>query len=552
MTGLISISSLLIIRGSIKEEVKTMTEKTLELYMKKLDLQFNDIRSFTVALTVSNELQSDLKLLESSSSQYKRLRIGKSIKDYLFLQQSTNSILNNIVVFSNQGEAFSASSMTSDFLKDAKNINSKTSETNGELTLTRITNQSNTLVLSRVVNTINNNYNYHPLGTILFYLDMDSFSDKDSFQNDYYDGFILITDEENQLIYCSSNEQLINMDSHFTAQELRNEKEDSYLFFKRTSKTTHMNYFLLLSREEVFGPFNKTILMLLVLFTVFAVIIFAIALKLSRSISTPLERLAVEIRQFGNGNFKIREDYLLETATSDDIRDICQSFIATAHKIDTLVIENYRVSLLQKDAQIKALQAQMDPHFLYNTLTSIHWLAKLNQVEKIPSLVCSLSALLRSFINTQITTTTLENELELVSHYINIQKIRFGDRLIYTKEIDPSMLSLPIPCLCLQPIIENSIKYALEPVDTPCEINIKIFKKNDFCTILLSDNGPGMNVLPSEKIISKGDSSGNGIGLSNIRERLQLLYGDSSIFSIHSVANKGTTIQLQIPIRKGD
>jgi two-component system sensor histidine kinase YesM len=92
----------------------------------------------------------------------------------------------------------------------------------------------------------------------------------------------------------------------------------------------------------------------------------------------------------------------------------------------------------------------------------------------------------------------------------------------------------------------------LEPVDTPCEINIKIFKKNDFCTILLSDNGPGMNVLPSEKIISKGDSSGNGIGLSNIRERLQLLYGDSSIFSIHSVASKGTTIQLQIPIRKGD
>jgi two-component system, LytTR family, sensor histidine kinase LytS len=207
---------------------------------------------------------------------------------------------------------------------------------------------------------------------------------------------------------------------------------------------------------------------------------------------------------------------------------------------------------LAREAEIKALQAQISPHFLFNTLNTILSLVRIDP-SKARKLLVSLSHFLRQ--NLSVTTqnlTTLEQELKHVKAYLAIEEARFVDKLVVIYDIEQDSLFQNIPPLTLQPIVENAIKHGMKDKDSDCIVKISIKQNQQSTTVIVEDNGIGMSKDRSIQI-SKGpieSSTGSGLALYNVNRRLMIMYGESAALKIKSEINKGTEISFSVPIRE--
>lgn len=181
---------------------------------------------------------------------------------------------------------------------------------------------------------------------------------------------------------------------------------------------------------------------------------------------------------------------------------------------------------MAKEAQLKALENQINPHFLYNTLESVNWRAKAIGESEISAMVESLGSLLRETIRVKEKVVSLKHELEIVSAYITIQKIRYGDRLEYMENVSENLMNLQLPHLTIQPLVENAIYYALEEVIGPCRIEVSAKKSDHLFIVSVRNNGSQFEEYALEKIASGQTSThGFGVGILNIEKRIQMIYG---------------------------
>lgn len=199
---------------------------------------------------------------------------------------------------------------------------------------------------------------------------------------------------------------------------------------------------------------------------------------------------------------------------------------------------------LAKEAEIKALQAQISPHFLFNTLNTIVSLVRVEPI-KARKLLISLSHFLRQNLTvTTETMTTLEQELKHVKAYLEIEEVRYINRLVVEYNIDEHVLLENIPPLTLQPIVENAVKHGIKDKSRDCLIKISIVKKHDLTIVTIEDNGQGMS---QERISKLGlqratSDSGTGIGLYNVNRRLTIMFGEKSALRFESKQNEGTKV----------
>ncbi|MNI54265.1 Sensor histidine kinase YehU [compost metagenome] len=187
------------------------------------------------------------------------------------------------------------------------------------------------------------------------------------------------------------------------------------------------------------------------------------------------------------------------------------------------------------------LKAKLNPHFLYNTLDSINWLARINGQAAISDMIKALGDLLRASINSK-EMNTLGEELEIIRKYIAIQQFRFEDRLVCRIEVDEQWLDLPVPSMILQPIVENCIKYGVDARTGICRIHIGAKQGDQKLFVTIKDHGSG-ETDPA----SAGNPSG-GFGLTSINERLLLLYGEAFGVTLLEDVDGGTTVQLTVPV----
>lgn len=197
-----------------------------------------------------------------------------------------------------------------------------------------------------------------------------------------------------------------------------------------------------------------------------------------------------------------------------------------ALQIQNLINVNYKNELLVKDAQLKALETQINPHFLYNTLESINWRAKASGEVEISRMVEALGYLLRAALSHSSKTVPLHQELDFVRCYLTIQQTRYDDQLICTLEADKDLYDIPVPKLLVQPLVENAIRHALEEMVDICSIHIRVYHDSTQLYIQVENSG---SVFP-DNLLEKLESGsiqphGFGIGLTNIHQRIQLTYG---------------------------
>jgi two-component system, LytTR family, sensor kinase len=196
---------------------------------------------------------------------------------------------------------------------------------------------------------------------------------------------------------------------------------------------------------------------------------------------------------------------------------------------------------LLMDARIEALASQINPHFLFNTLTSISSLIR-SQPETARMLIVKLSGLLRRLLRSQEHFVTLREELEAIDEYLDIEAVRFGSKLRIEKAIDPDSLDVLVPSMLLQPLVENSIKHGLSHKVGEGRITIRSIRQNGHSIIDVIDNGVGVSSVSADRV--KG---GGGIGLRNVNERLRVIYGANYQLQLDSVPGEGTCARIVIP-----
>ena len=208
----------------------------------------------------------------------------------------------------------------------------------------------------------------------------------------------------------------------------------------------------------------------------------------------------------------------------------------------------YQQQLL-RSAELKAMQAQIRPHFLYNTLESISYLSQMGENAKIKVMTQSLIGLLRMTVGDIRTTVTLQEELEGVKQYINIQNIRYGNTLKESIYAEPETEGCRILKLLLQPVVENAIIHGIAPLGSPGVIMIYARREEQGICIEISDNGMGMEPGEAESLLADGKREGNfsGIGIANVQQRIRALYGKDYGLVIYSQPGNGTTVEVHLP-----
>lgn len=281
------------------------------------------------------------------------------------------------------------------------------------------------------------------------------------------------------------------------------------------------------------------------IFVVSLIITAVLALFLSEMISKRLERLTVKVSHVKDGNFKITPSpYPVE----DEVGMLEDAFYHMGEKLDFLVREVYQKELMKKASELNLLQEQINPHFLYNTLTSISSLAIRSGDSKTNTLIKLLADFYRISLNKGNSILLVEDEVNLTLCYTQIQKIRFGDQLCFHFSIDEELYSQKILKLVIQPLVENSISHGQKEDGSPLNIWVEGYRMGKEMVFSVRDDGVGIPPEQLEKLLSNMASGTEGYGLKNVRNRMNLVYGEEGRVEIFSSPENGTRVKIHIPM----
>ena len=291
-----------------------------------------------------------------------------------------------------------------------------------------------------------------------------------------------------------------------------------------------------------------------------ALILFSIwvASFVTKSISMPVKHLITAMDEAGWGNLEVRM-HEKWTGSRDEHAQLAQGFNDMTSRLQTLIDEVYRAEInkkelefRKKEAELNALQQQINPHFLYNTLETIYWMAMSKDEKEIGEMVTALGNFFRKSINKGIEYVTVAEEVKNVQYYVYLQKIRFRERFNVVWDIAEDIKNYRIIKLVLQPIIENAIIHGVESLESGGLIIVKGYAKKGRLFFEVIDNGKGMSAKKlrefKEHINDADSDTGKSVGIKNVHQRIRLYYGKEYGISITSNENKGTRVVLEMPI----
>lgn len=292
-----------------------------------------------------------------------------------------------------------------------------------------------------------------------------------------------------------------------------------------------------------------------------ALLALAFAFLASRIVTKPVYAISEAMGRLGAGDLSVR----LAPHSDDELGDLVRSFNATAEELDGLMRRTVEDQELLRGAELRSLAAQMNPHFLYNSLNSIRSLAKLGRDEEIVEVVTRLGKLLRASARGRAELSTVGEGLELVRHYLAVEKIRFGERFSFSEEVDESLLPCELPSLVLEPLAENALTHGLERKSGHGSLWIECRREGEGLLLSFEDDGPGLPeaelaalsaLLASGEVAAAGaargeEAGGMGLGLAATNRRLRLCYGPA--WGLRVMAGRGGAgfrVELRAPMQE--
>ena len=314
------------------------------------------------------------------------------------------------------------------------------------------------------------------------------------------------------------------------------------------------DYLCLVPYNEIYASIRDALLFCILFFLAGIALTFLVCHFLVDRITRRFAKLISQMDQFA----KYTPDMVLpvdefsgeEREAGDEVGMLSRHFSHMAREIDGLIQTDYTNRILLREAQLKALEAQINPHFLYNTLSAINWRAKMRGAQEISDMVEALSNLLRVTLNDDSGLIPLEQELSLVQSYIVIQRIRFDETLDYRLAVEADELKdVLIPKLTLQPLIENAIRYGLEQSTQICRVQLSVRRQGAQLVLLVQNDGSLYEDDLLEKLRQKTVTPhGYGIGLLNIEKRLEFAFGKEAGLELYNEDGMATA-RITIPCR---
>ena len=285
----------------------------------------------------------------------------------------------------------------------------------------------------------------------------------------------------------------------------------------------------------------------------------------TRRITRPVRKLAAAAYRMAHGELDIGE---VVVSSVEEIDVLAEAFNRMNRNINSLVndlkdksalerklhreeLKNVRMERSLEHARFQQLQAQINPHFLFNSLNAISRAALFEHAAESARLIQSLAQLLRHSLGTRSSMSPLDRELQIVREYVRIQEYRFRERLKFELLCDPDLQEVQVPCFSIQPLVENAVQHGIEPLESGGEVRVRVRRRNGRVRISVEDSGTGMTTEQLNTVFEPAqgadDAQATGIGLANVRERLCLMYHDQARFEIRSEVQVGTTVIIEIP-----
>ena len=392
-------------------------------------------------------------------------------------------------------------------------------------------------------------------GILAIELETSNFYDLSEKTNLGESGHIVIVDEKNNLVHSSSDDcrdatcesldiiQEIILGGEFvTVNNIDMYANVNTLQYTRWSIATFINVESISEAKQT--VIYSIILALAIAFAVTSLVTAAISAR----ISSPINKLKDHMELFQKGDFHTK----INVQGQKEIVILGDAFNLMIDEIRELMNEVLKEQKAKRKTQFIALQNQINPHFLYNTLDSIVWLSENNLNEDVEKMVIALSKFFRISISNETNLISLKEEVEHAKNYLLIQQIRYHNDFTFEFKIDQDILEYSVLKLSLQPLVENAIYHGISPNDDFRKIVVKAYKKNDFIVIDVINEGYG---ITQDKIAEIHDSFINkhkskSIGMKNIYQRLKLYYGESASLVVSSVLDECTTVTISIPIKK--
>lgn len=369
-------------------------------------------------------------------------------------------------------------------------------------------------------------------------------------------GYVFLLDQDGNVVYHPQQQQLYN--------ELQTENIDLVM---NTDKETLMDgsgdnaRIYTISRSEktgwtVVGCTNVAELLkdskkARSIYVLVAAILVVVALVLSnfiaRNITRPLQQLRDSMARVQEGDFGAAE---VEVTSRNEVGSLTRSFNVMTSRIQELMKQNIYEQQQKRKSELKALQSQINPHFLYNTLDSIIWMAEGKKNEEVVVMTASLARLLRQSISNEEEQVPIGQEVEYARSYLTIQKMRYKDKLEFQIQVDAQIMRVPIIKLVLQPLIENAIYHGLKYKEGKGLLIVRGYREGENAVLQIKDNGAGMDEQTLSHIFEKHKVNyrSNGVGVYNVQKRLQLYYGMDYGITYSSKQGEGTTASIVIPM----
>ena len=351
----------------------------------------------------------------------------------------------------------------------------------------------------------------------------------------------MVTDEDGRILYNKSELEDIELkksDDRDTALEKINQ-ECAYTMAE--SKENNWGFYLYKSQRAISGSVRRLLLEEIPLMAACCLITLVLGLSFSRIFTRKIEELTRNMDKVNHGSREVT----VSSDSEDEVGILINSFRRMMDEINRLIDEVYVNKIALKEYELKALQAQINPHFLYNTLSMMNWMAIRSGQMEISKVTLALSTFYRTALSKGEDMVTVETCIRNMEAYLEIQLTMHDHNFTVEWETDPDIKNEKMPKLLLQPVVENAIEHGIDEKEEGDKKLFLSFKgQGDDVEIIVRDNGTGMEQEKAETLVTY---QAKGYGLKNVNDRIRLLYGESYGIQIYSAPGEGTTVIMRFP-----
>lgn len=351
----------------------------------------------------------------------------------------------------------------------------------------------------------------------------------------------IVTDKKGTILYSRSNLKELKSDCSENISSMLPLVNQSCAYTQTKSDENDWIFYYYKSQNAISGSVRRILIEEIPLIAGCLFIIVVLGLLFSRVFTRKIEELTRNMDQVNHGSREVT----VYSDSSDEIGIMVNSFRKMMDEINRLIDEVYVNKIALKEYELKALQAQINPHFLYNTLSMMNWMAIRSNQMDISKVTLALSTFYRTALSKGEDVVTVENCIQNTKAYLEIQLVMHDHGFTVDWEIDPTIKNEKMPKLLLQPIVENAIEHGIdEKEEGDKNLSLSFHGKEDVVEIIVRDNGKGMEQEKAEKLVTY---QAKGYGLKNVNDRIHLLYGTEYGIRIFSEPGVGTTVVMRFP-----